>query len=41
MTLHWAKRELLLREFMSKLLLAPIRSSVQMSQVLPPIAKFQ
>lgn len=40
-TLHSAKIELGLRELMSKLLLAPIRSSMQMSHVLPPMAKFQ
>lgn len=41
MTLHWENTELELMPFVSKLLLAPSRSSVQISHSLPPIAKFQ
>lgn len=40
-TLHWENTELELTLFMSKLLLAPSRSSVQISHSFPPIAKFQ
>lgn len=41
MTLHWENTELELMPLVSKLLLAPSRSSVQISHSLPPIAKFQ
>ncbi|TNN61203.1 hypothetical protein EYF80_028588 [Liparis tanakae] len=41
MTLHWENTELELMELMSKELLAPSSSSVQMSHSLPPMAKFQ